>query len=130
MMSLATIHRENQKVAEKAAKRGKKPYVPFNKEEVDRWNSIPFPDLGSYVPFGWELTGDTWFVDMTGFGGDYEPALTAEQFKNELRVFIAENFGVGFAISEKGQFQCYVSAYRKVDNSNDEEIKTHNYKIR
>ena len=71
-----------------------------------------FPSLGYLEPDGWEKTDQTWFVDKTGHGHDWEPALTVEQFKRELRGYIGTNPGRGFAITEEGPFQVYVTAFR------------------
>jgi hypothetical protein len=78
------------------------------------WPPIPFPNLGSLEPDGWERTDALWFVDKTGYGHDGEAALTVEQFKRELRHYVHENPGHGFAITEEGEFQVYVSAFRRV----------------
>ena len=112
MMSLETIHRLNDEIAVEAAEEGLLPYVPFDAEEVDNWPPIPIPNLGSLEPKGWEKTDAEWFVDKTGLGHAWEPALTVEQFKKELRAYVAANPGCGFAITEEGQFQLYVSAFK------------------
>jgi hypothetical protein len=112
MMSLEAIRRVNTEIAVKAAEEGLIPYVPFDADEVDSWPPIPFPNLGTFVPDDWERTDTTWFVDNTGHGHDWEPALTAEQFKRQLRAYIAENPGDGFAITEEGPCQVYVTVFR------------------
>ena len=112
MMSLEAIRRLNNEIAVEAADRDLVPYVPYDADEVDYWPPIPFPNLGYLQPDGWEKTDSEWFVDKTGHGHDWEPALTVEQFKKELRAYIAENPGHGFAITEEGEFQVYVTAFR------------------
>lgn len=62
----------------------------------------------------WEETDEPWFVDSSGFGREGEPALTMEAFQQELREYVRENPEHGFGISSVGQFQLYVSAYRRV----------------
>ena len=118
MMDLDTIHAMSVKAAAKAAREGKTPYVPFNSDEIDRYPTFPFPMLGDYVPDGWEKTDQEWFCDMSGFGGDDEPALSVDQFKAALKEYVDEHPGHGFAITEHGQFQCYVAAYEQQSRGN------------
>jgi len=114
MHSIGTIIALNHEIAAEAAQRGHLPYVAFDLTDVERWPPFPFASLGDYEPFGWEITETSWFVDATGHGRDWESALTVEQFKAELRGYLAENPGDGFAITEEGQFQVVVSAFRRV----------------
>lgn len=114
MFSLETIHHLNDEIAVEAAEEGLVPYVPFDADEVDYWPPIPFPNVGYLEPDGWEKTDQTWFVDKTGHGHTWEPALTVEQFKRELRTYIGTNPGHGFAITEEGPFQVYVTAFRQI----------------
>ena len=100
MLGVEAIVAINRDIARRAAARRRMPYVPYNAAEVEQWPPFPFPNLGYHVPDGWEPTGDRWFVDKTGWGLDWEPALTAEQFIRQLQDFIDDNPGVGFAISE------------------------------
>jgi hypothetical protein len=60
------------------------------------------------VPWGWELTGEEYFVDSSGFGSPGEPALTFDQFATKCTE------GMGYAITEAGQFQVYIAEYRRV----------------
>ena len=112
MLSLETLHRLNDQIAVEAAEEGLVPYVPYDADEVDYWPPFPLPDLGYLQPDGWERTEQTWLVDDTGHGYESEPALTGKQFKQELRDYIAANPGHGFAITERGEFQVVVSAFR------------------
>ena len=134
MMSLKTIHRMNDEQGDEAALGGKIPYVLFNEDDVHNmpggkdWErgghrKFPFPNLGSYVPEGWEVTEEIFFVDSTGVGADDKPALTIKQFNAELLKLVKrwnwdresiKNPTIGLAISEEGQFQLYVSVYKKV----------------
>jgi hypothetical protein len=112
MWNLATINYLNHEAAKKAMKRRKKPFVPAGPEAVEGWPPFPFPNLGDYHPPGWERTEQSWFVDKSGWGQEWEPALTWEQLKHQLRDYIAENPRHGFAITEEGQFQLYVTALK------------------
>jgi hypothetical protein len=115
MWSLETINYLNRQAGKKARKRGKSPFVPAGPENVENWPPFPFPNLGDFNPPGWEQT-QSWFVDKTGLGERWEPALTWQQLKNELQEYIAENPGHGFAITEEGQFQLYITAFRPVED--------------
>jgi hypothetical protein len=111
-MSLAAIHHLNTQIAVEAAERDAVPYVPLNVEEVDLYPPFPFPNLGYLEPDGWEKTDTAWFVDKTGQGHEWEPALTVEQFKRQLREYVAKHPGHGFAITEEGEFQVYVATFK------------------
>ena len=84
----------------------------FTADEVDS----PFfcPNIGYFVPVGWEKTDANWFVDKTGVGEPWEPALTWKQFRQRLTGYILRHPGHGFAITEEGEFQVVVSAFKKV----------------
>lgn len=131
MMSLETIHRMNDEQGDKASLKEKVPYVLFNEDDVHNmpggkdWKEggrrgFPFPNLGTYVPEGWEITEESFFVDSSGIGADDESALTIKQFNAELLELVRQSKTgyrlptIGLAISEKGQFQLYVSVYKKV----------------
>ena len=114
MMSIEAIVALNDETAEQAALDSLLPFVPFSAADVDRWPPFPFPSLGHYTPDGWERTENSWFVDKTGHGRASEPALTVDNFKRQLRAYIANNPGHGFAITEEGPFQVIVSAFRRV----------------
>jgi hypothetical protein len=114
MMSLDTIHYLNMEIAVESAAEGLVPYVPFDADEVDSWPPIPFPSLGNFLPDGWENTDQHWFVDKTGYGGGDEPALNCDQFKRQLRGYILRHPGDGFAITEEGECQAVVTAFKKV----------------
>ena len=125
MMSLETIRAMSDEQAEKAAKDNSTPNVPFNADDVNRmpggdnWNGrrgFPFPNIGNYVPDGWVDTGESFFVDSSGFGADNESALTYQQLNRELMKLVEIHRGkrrVGYAISEVGQFQLVVSVYER-----------------
>ena len=121
MFSLGTIHYLNQQAARKARKRGKTPFVPDGPEMVENWPPFPFPSLGDFDPPGWERTEDSWFVDKSGWGRHDEPALTWEQFKDQFQDYVADNPSHGFAISEEGEFQLYVTAFRPVEDKSRKE---------
>jgi hypothetical protein len=112
MMSLEVIVAVNQEIAQQAAQDGLVPYVPFNADEVD--TPFAFPNLGYHVPRGWKKTDASWFVDKTGQGYSWEPALTWEQFRRRLVGYILRHPGHGFAITEEGECQVIVSAFRRV----------------
>jgi hypothetical protein len=112
MMSLEVIVAVNNEIAREAAREGLVPYVPVSADEA----TTPFfcPNIGTLKPRGWRKTGQTWFVDKTGFGLDHEPALTWAQFRSRLTGYILRHPTHGFAISEEGEFQVVVSAFKKI----------------
>src|SRR5438045_2761413 len=112
MMSLDVIVALNEEIAAEAAQNDLVPFVPDGPESVDRWPPFPIPNIGYHKPDGWKRTDQEWFVDKSGFGRPGEPALTVEQLKRELRSYIARHPGHGFAITEEGEFQLYISAFR------------------
>lgn len=109
MMGIETIKQMSREAGERAAREGKRPYL-LDDGEIETLPPFPFPNLGSYVPDGWEEV-ERLFVDASGFGADWEPALTVEQFKDELRE--REGKGYGYAIVEAGQFQVYVGVFKR-----------------
>ena len=69
----------------------------------------------SETPAGWEEVGKEWFVDHSGFGQEEELALTFDQFMDELRQYVLDNPTHGYGITDVGQFQLWVTAYRQVE---------------
>ncbi len=121
MMSLEAIVYLNNQVAVQAEERELVPYTPESIDEIDSYPPFPFPNLGYFQPDGWEEDEEThWFVDKSGFGNDWEPAMTLEQFKKVLRKYHREHTEAGFAIVEEGQFQVYISAFLPLQ----EEVKS------
>ena len=116
MMSLEVIQYVNEQIGRRAARRNLRPYVPTEPDEVARWRSLPFvfPNIGTHVPDGWEHA-ESWFVDKYGHGAEWEPALTHRRLKEVLREYIATNPTHGFAVTEEGEFQVVVSAFRPVE---------------
>lgn len=116
MMSLEVIQYVNELIGRFAARRNLRPYVPSEPDEVDRWRSLPFvfPNIGTHEPKGWEAV-ESWFVDKTGHGAEWEPALTHRRLKELLREYIRRNPTHGFAVTEEGEFQVVVSAFRPVE---------------
>ena len=53
MWSLETLDYLNRQAARKAGRSNREPYVPAL-EEIDNFPPFPFPNLGPYVPAGWE----------------------------------------------------------------------------
>jgi len=114
MMSLQAIAAVNNEIARKAAGKGLVPYVPFNLEEIPTCTPFTFPNIGYLKPCGWRKTATSWFVDKTGHGADWEPALTWKQFRQRLAAYVLRHPDHGFAITEEGELQVVVSAFRRV----------------
>src|ERR1700684_756295 len=117
MYSLEAMDRRDQQVVKLARKNKKQPLI-LTPEDVQAWN-FSLPDLGSYVPRGWERVEDpiAWFVDHSGWGKDDEPALSLDQFKKVLLAHVQENPTHGYAIVETGPFQMYVAIFQLKDDS-------------
>ena len=118
MMSLNVIVAVNDEIGRRAAQRNLVPYVPSEPDEVDRWRRLPFefPNIGSHEPNGWEQV-ESWFVDKTGRGYEWELAITHRRLKEILRDYIAENPDHGYAVTEEGEFQVVVSAFQPVEGN-------------
>jgi len=87
-------------------------------EFEERLRSIP--NLGDYVPDGWEEI-TRYFVDATGYGAPDESAMTASQFVQTARQVLGgkELLGIddreyGWGIVEQGQFQVYVGLFKTI----------------
>jgi hypothetical protein len=112
MMSVEVIIAVNNEIARQAAREGLVPYVPASADEVD--TPFAFPNIGSLKPRGWRKTGQTWFADKTGHGLESELALTWRQFRQRLAGYILSHPDHGFAITEEGECQVVVSAFKRV----------------
>ena len=112
MMSVEVIIAVNNQIAQEAARQGLVPYVPFSAAEMD----TPFfcPNIGSLQPRGWRKTGASLFVDKTVHGEPWELALTWAQFRRQLAGYLLRHPDHGFAITEEGECQVVVSAFRQV----------------
>ena len=108
-MSLESIIAENRTRALQAAETKKTPFI-FEKEDRGAFPPFPFPHIGSFIPEGWRKS-EEYFVDSSGFGTVGESALTAEQFAGKMIP------GRGYAITEAGQFQVYVSEFVRVNGA-------------
>jgi hypothetical protein len=116
-MSLSQIQQINEEIAAEAAAERREPWVPWP-QDIERWQEqvrhgiaprIPFPNLGTYEPEGWELL-EQFFVDSTGWdlhdaGG---PAMSVAEFIDALEP------GYGYAIVEQGPFQVYIGKFQEV----------------
>jgi hypothetical protein len=116
MMSLEAIKELSDEAAQEAAEEVKVPYIPFNRAEIEGYTRFPFPNLGSYVPEGWELLEDPapLFCDSSGFGAENESALTPKQLIKALLELYDKDSGYGYAIIEVGQFQVYLGIFRRI----------------
>lgn len=109
MISLSQIRSMSSDAAERAKKEGTEPVVVRNPNDLQALQNseehIPF--IGDYVPEGFYLK-DEWFVDLSGFGGPGEAALTIGQFFTKLSTL---ELPFGLAVTEAGEFQVYVGIY-------------------
>jgi hypothetical protein len=116
MMSPEYIRSLSDDAAREASQKRKKPYAIFDVAELRRLEAgtkpLPFPFLGSYTPPGYEKVEEL-FVDSSGFGSESEPAMTKRAFFKRLHADMAAGNAFSYALTEVGQFQCYVGVYRK-----------------
>ena len=114
MFSSSTIRSMQQEAAERAADEGRIPFVYWPGDKIEP-RHFPFPNLGDYVPDGWEMT-DHFMADSSGFGSPGEPADTPEQLVARIERVLAENPNdtIGWAIIEVGQFQVVIGQFRKL----------------
>lgn len=115
MMSTEMIRELADEQAERAAREGRKPYVPWDEAEVAGYGEtrpVPFPNIGSYEPAGWALE-EHQLVDKSGMGAENEPALTLAG----LRQWVTSHLGTssGYAIIEEGGFQVVIGRFVKVN---------------
>jgi len=127
MLGAAQIREMQRQAAVHAAREKQVPLTiyPEDMENIqDVVREIPF--IGDYLPTGWERVslrnedgsrgvymGDNegygaYFVDSSGFGSPYEPALTLEEFCARVRP------GRAYAIVEAGEFQVKIGVFRRV----------------
>jgi hypothetical protein len=123
MMSPGVLRAINDEIAAEAARVNRVPYVPFDATEPKRWPPFPFPNLGSYVPPGWALAEENWFIDKTGRGRPSELALTAEEFRTLLIDYVSEHPEHGYAVIEEGPFQAVIGAMYRVREQADEVLR-------
>jgi hypothetical protein len=113
MMSPGTIRAMSDDAARKAAKAKKRPYVPFNEEEIENYPPFPFPFIGTYEPEGWRKVEEL-FCDSSGFGAEWEPALTIGQLIEKMKGWEREGKSYGYAVTEAGQFQIRLGVFEQV----------------
>lgn len=120
MMSLDTIRSMSRQQARRSAAEGRGPLVVEYHDTIDKAFLKGIPHLGDRTPKGWKkvflqnLDGfdyryEELFCDASGFGAEWEPALTHKQLCEKLGLLQAI-FPDGFAlsISEVGQFQVHI----------------------
>jgi hypothetical protein len=66
--------------------------------------------IGNQIPLGYKKTAD-FFVDNSGLGSESELAYTFDGFLKEVKA------GYYYGISEVGQFQVYISEFKKVSRA-------------
>jgi len=104
-MSLQAIHYLSEKAGRDARYNNREP-LTFKNKDVFTFNVAGIPNLGNYIPKGWELV-EKLFVDTSGFGRRGEPAMTLEEFKETG--YRGPEYG--YALIEEGQFQIYVGVF-------------------
>lgn len=57
------------------------------------------------------------FCDSSGLGADDEPAKTPSQLTEHIKELLKKDNPIHVYITDTGQFQCYLSAYRKMSKN-------------
>lgn len=104
-MSIEYIRKINEQKAREAKEQDIVPVTIHDKHDIESIKSLPF--IGDYRPKAFKLCR-VLFVDNSGLGADDEPALTFNQFVNE----IVE--GRCYAIIEAGQFQVRIAEFEQI----------------
>jgi hypothetical protein len=73
---------------------------------------------------------DTLFCDSSGLGADNELALTKNQLEEKLTQLTKEHGKLHAFITNIGQFQVYITLYKKTNKSNLTKIALNTYKIK
>ena len=122
MMDPGQIRANSRKAARESARNGVMPYIVWP-EDLARWKAMlagtapaeqfPFPLLGDRNPRGYKLVREL-FIDMSGMGGEDEPAVT-------IRRLISEELQVGkaYGFGDIGQFQGYLKEYEPTDGARE-----------
>lgn len=113
MMSLASIHARNHQTERIAKHKRKKPVCIETLEQLEAMPPFPFPYLGNYCPPNYELV-DKWFVDISGFGTDDEPALSSRRLCAKLRDTWNHHPEYCYAVISYDRFQGYLGVFRWV----------------
>ena len=106
----------NEEIGRRAKRMNLAPYFLKNSKKLDKMPPYPFPNLGAFANHYDETMEEvkTFFVDSSGFGREDEPALTREQFHQQLKELIDNHpEGLYIGISGEGQFQIYITAWKK-----------------
>lgn len=114
----------NEAIGKKAKRMNLAPYFLKNSKKLDKMPPYPFPNLGTFANHYDEIMEEveTFFVDSSGFGREGEPALTQKQFHEALKELIDKHpEGLYIAISGEGQFQIYITAWKKKKETKEEE---------
>ena len=77
---------------------------------------------------GYELVEDL-FVDSSGFGADYEPALTVSAFEKRIQELLETHGTLTAKITGQGQFQVYVGLFRKTGKSISKRIANNTLEV-
>jgi len=108
MLSGAQIVQRNNAVAVQHCKRNLTPYVCWTPDEILTLPVDELPVIGRTVPFGWELTGDYWYLPLDG----HDP-----EARKRMKAYAEENDRIGFGISGTGKETRIVSAFRKQEEN-------------
>jgi hypothetical protein len=109
MYDISTIKAMNKKAEREARSHRRYPFL-MTKERLEKFREDPhgsgvsFPNIGDWRPRGYTLERQL-FIDISGFGGENEPAMSLHRLTQELRE------GMAYALVEVGQFQGYLAEF-------------------
>jgi hypothetical protein len=111
MMSLETLRAVNARATRQALANKAKPFEVTQKDIDNGLADLRIPFIGDRTPRGWKLAeSEDWFIDTSGFGADYEPALSVGQMKARI---LEKGPGFAYGLSEVGQFQGYLRVFTR-----------------
>ena len=90
----------------------RRPWFPKSEQALAH-EPYPIPNLSEKgVADGYEVV-ERLMVDHSGFGTENEPAMTQAAFVQRLKGDIRDGKKYGYAITDVGQFQLYVTVFTK-----------------
>lgn len=115
MWGLGEIKARNAEAAMQARAIRRKPYKLRNEDQLEGMPPFPFPMLGDAAE---DLDKehervDTLFVDISGHGRSWEPALTRDQLLSELRGLVNEHGPLFLAFESVGAFQAHLGVWKE-----------------
>ena len=97
----------DRQAATRAEKEGLEPRAFYYSDEVEKLVIKDLPHIGPFIPKGWVKTGG-FFVDLTGEGEPFEPAMTREHFLHKIREADPDT---GWAVTSAAEHQAFIGQF-------------------